>query len=107
MLRFLFFRFVQGILVVLGVLCITFLLLRQAPGGPFQSERNVEPHIRARQEAHYGYDKPWYVQLGRHIAGFATFDFPPSNKLKGMGVEEVIMQALPVSTARKASSDCT
>ncbi|HYF33744.1 MAG TPA: ABC transporter permease [Prosthecobacter sp.] len=99
MIRFLLSRTVQGIFVVLGVLCITFLLLRLAPGGPFQSERAVEPHIRARQEAHYGYDKPWFIQLARHIAGFATFNFPPSPKLKGMGVEEVIAQGFPISTA--------
>lgn len=97
MLRFLLSRVIQGIAVILGVLCITFAMLKAAPGGPFQSERNVADHIRKQQEALYGFDKPWPVQLGRYIVSFATFDFPPSHKMPGRGVDEVIVQAFPVS----------
>lgn len=97
MLRFLLSRVLQGIAVIIGVLCITFLLLRLAPGGPFQGERDVPEHIRRQQEVMYGLDKPVAVQLWNHIVNFATFQFPPSPKMPGRGVEEVIAQGFPVS----------
>jgi oligopeptide transport system permease protein len=97
MFRFLLSRVLQGIAVILGVLCITFLLLKMAPGGPFQSERDVPEHIRRQQEIMYGLDKPVVIQLWNHIVNFATFRFPPSPKMPGRGVEEVIAQGFPVS----------
>lgn len=97
MFRFIFSRVLQGLAVILGVLCITFGLLRLAPGGPFQSERDVPEHIRQQQMAMYGMDKPVHVQLWNHIVSFATFDFPPSPKSPGRGVDEIILQAFPVS----------
>jgi oligopeptide transport system permease protein len=87
----------QGIAVILGVLCITFLLLRMAPGGPFQGERVVAEHIRQAQAVRYGFDKPLPVQLWNHIVSFVTFDFPPSPMMPGRGVDEVIAQGFPVS----------
>ena len=97
MLRFLLSRVLQGIAVILGVLCITFLLLRMAPGGPFQGERVVAEHIRQAQAVRYGFDKPLPVQLWNHIVSFVTFDFPPSPMMPGRGVDEVIAQGFPVS----------
>lgn len=97
MLRFLFHRVLQGVLVVLSVLCITFVLQKQAPGSPLQSERNIPEHIRAEKAAQLGLDKPPLVQLWLHIVHFATFDFPPSDKTPARGVDEIIIQAFPVS----------
>lgn len=97
MLRFLINRVVQGVVVIVGVLCITFLLLRMAPGGPFQGERDVPEHIRRQQEAMYGLDQPLPIQLWNHIVNFATFQFPPSPTTPGRGVGEIIAQGFPVS----------
>ncbi len=97
MLRFLISRLLQGLAVILGVLCITFVLLKMAPGSPMQSERNIPEHIREQQIISRGLHKPAYVQLWRHIVGFATFNFPTSSKNPGRGVDEIITQAFPVS----------
>jgi oligopeptide transport system permease protein len=99
MLRFIASRTIQGLAVILAVLVITFVLLKLSPSSPFNSERNQSPEVRAAQNAYYGFDKPWPVQLWRHISGFATFHFPPSIKLKGRNVGEIIAQAFPVSVA--------
>lgn len=99
MLRFIFSRIIQGIVVVFAVIVITFMLLKLSPGGPFNSERQMQPHIRAMQDAYYGFDKPWHVQLWRHIKGYATFHFPASTKKPGRGVDEIIAQSFPVSAA--------
>lgn len=97
MLRFLLSRILQGLVVLLGVLCITFALLKLAPGSPLQSERNLPEHIRAQRAAASGLDQPLPVQLWRHIRSFATFDFPVSAKSPGRGVDEIIAQSFPVS----------
>ena len=46
MLRFILSRIVQGIVVVFAVIVITFLLLKLSPGGPFNKEREMQPHVR-------------------------------------------------------------
>jgi oligopeptide transport system permease protein len=97
MLRFIASRVIQGVIVILVVLVITFVLLKISPSSPFASEKNVSEEIRAQQIAYYGLDKPWPVQLWRHVSGFVTFNFPPSYKLKGRNVGEIIAQAFPVS----------
>jgi oligopeptide transport system permease protein len=97
MLRFLASRLVQAALVLLAVLCITFVLLKRAPGSPLESERNIPEHIRAQKLAQLGLDQPEYVQLWRHIRAFATFQFPISEKNGGRTVDEIIREAFPVS----------
>jgi oligopeptide transport system permease protein len=97
MFRFIFSRVLQGLAVILGVLCITFALLKNAPGSPLQSERNIPEHIRAQRMAASGLDQPLPVQLWRYIVSFATFDFPVSVRTPGRGVDEIILEAFPVS----------
>lgn len=97
MVRFLASRILQGVVVIVAVIVITFLLLKVSPGGPFNKEREMPPHVREMLEAYYGLDKPWPVQLWRHLKGYATFQFPESLKMPGRGVDEIIMQGFPVS----------
>lgn len=97
MFRFILSRILQGVAVILGVLCITFALLKNAPGSPLQSERNIPEHIRAQRMAASGLDQPLPVQLWRYIVSFATFDFPVSVRTPGRGVDEIILEAFPVS----------
>lgn len=104
MLRFLASRLLQGLAVILGVLCITFVLLKTAPGSPLQSERNVPEHIRAQRMADTGLDKPLPVQLWKYLKSFATFNFPTSVKNPGRGVDEIILQAFPISAQVGASA---
>src|SRR5580698_4772205 len=97
MLRFLASRMLQGIIVIYAVLIITFALQKLSPTSPFNSERNIPDEIRARNEAYYGYDKPWPEQLRRHLWAYTTFNPPGSIKLIGRGVGEIIAQGFPVS----------
>ena len=99
MLRFILSRIIQGIVVILSVIVITFLLLHISPGGPFNKERQMQPHVKAMLESYYGLDQPWYVQLGRHVKGYATFNFPVSTQRPGRGVDEIIAQGFPVSAS--------
>jgi oligopeptide transport system permease protein len=99
MIRFLLSRLLQGIIVILAVITITFALSRMLPGGPIQSEKNTSPEAIAAQRAYLGLDKPWYVQLGLQISHYATLDLPESFHFKGRGVDEIIASGFPVSAA--------
>ncbi len=90
-------RFVHGLIVLWVVATLTFLLLRLAPGGPFDSERKLPPEVIANLEAKYHLDKPVWQQYARYIAGIARGDFGPSYKYLDRGVSEIIADTLPTS----------
>lgn len=99
MIRFLLSRIVQGLIVILAVVCVAFFLLKQSPGGPFRSERTLSKEALAARVAYYGMDQPLPVQLWRHIVHYATFDFPESTSYQGRGVDEIILSGFPVSAS--------
>ncbi len=53
MLRFIFFRMLQAIPVLLIVIAVTFVLVRQAPGGPFDAEKAVSPYVLEKLNERY------------------------------------------------------
>jgi len=79
------------------IIVLSFLLMRLAPGGPFDDEQAVPPEIRANLERAYGLDQPLAVQLGRYVSGLLRGDFGPSFKFKDFSVTELIAAGLPVS----------
>ncbi len=99
MLHFLLSRLLQGIVVILAVLVLTFFLQKMSPASPFNSEKNIPEEQRALFAAYYGYDRPWPVQLWNVIKSYATFNPPDCMKKPGRGVGEIIAQAFPVSLA--------
>ena len=72
-------------------------MLRLAPGGPFDEERQIPDAIKAKLLAYYGLDKPWYqqyaMQMGKLIRGDLGFSFKYPNRT----VNGVIGNAAPVS----------
>jgi oligopeptide transport system permease protein len=79
------------------IVVVAFMLMRLAPGGPFDEEQAIPPEIRANLERAYGLDQPAYVQLGRYLASLSRGDFGPSFKFKDFTVTELIAAGLPVS----------
>jgi oligopeptide transport system permease protein len=90
-------RFVHGVIVLWAVATLTFLLLRLAPGGPFDSERKLPPEIVANLEAKYHLNEPVLEQYVRYLAGLTHGDFGPSYKYLDRGVTEIIADTLPTS----------
>lgn len=95
--RVLLKRFLHGLLVLWAVATLTFLLLRIAPGGPFDSERKLPPEVIANLEAKYHLDKPVWQQYLRYLAAIGHGDFGPSYKYLDRGVSEIIAETLPTS----------
>lgn len=84
-----------GPLVVVLAL-VTFGMLKLAPGGPFDAERNVPPEIQRQLEARFHLDDPWYEQFVSYMVGIADGTLP-SLKRPGLTVGELIADSFPVS----------
>jgi len=97
MISLLLKRFLHGVIVLWAVATLTFVLLRLAPGGPFDSERRLPPEIIANLEAKYHLNEPVLEQYLRYLAGIARGDLGPSYKYLDRGVTEVIADTLPTS----------
>jgi oligopeptide transport system permease protein len=90
-------RLLGAIPTLAVIVVLAFLLMRLAPGGPFDEEQAIPPEIRANLERAYGLDQPLPVQLGRYLSGLVRGDFGPSFKFKDFTVTELIAAGLPVS----------
>jgi len=95
--RFVVRRLLALVPTVWVIVTITFFLIRLAPGGPFQAEREIPAEAKAALQAKYGLDQPLHVQYGRYLANVARFDFGPSYKYPSRTVREIVLGALPVS----------
>jgi len=51
-------RLATAVPTLLGVILLSFVLMRAAPGSPFDAERPLDPATRAAFAAAYGLDKP-------------------------------------------------
>jgi oligopeptide transport system permease protein len=113
--------FVGPLLVVISFLA--FVLLRLAPGGPFDKERvPASPEIEKALRARYHLDEPLGQQYLRYVGlwwekrepggwrrvngGLIVGDFGPSLKYRDHSVNDIIAQALPVSLSLGALAFC-
>jgi len=79
------------------IITLSFLIIRLAPGGPFDEEQSLPPAIKANLDAAYGLDQPLARQYFRYLQNLARGDFGPSFKFRDVSVGELIAQGLPVS----------
>jgi len=98
MLKFIVRRVAWTIPVILLVILMTFVMMRQIKGNPFQvTERPVPESIQRNLERAYHLDQPWYVQYAYYIKGVALFDLGPSLVQRNQDVNDIIRQSFPVS----------
>ena len=97
MLSFAFRRFLSAIPTLLVLLALSFALIRVAPGGPFDAERQIPAEIQERLNATYHLDEPLWMQFGRYLGNLLQGDFGPSFQYKDYTVTELIAAGFPVS----------
>ena len=97
LLPFVLRRTAFGIVTVLIVFTISFFLMRAVPGGPFDTERRLEPEIRRNLEAKYRLDRPLIEQYGGALSDLLLLDLGPSMNLKDYRVNDVIREGFPPS----------
>jgi len=84
--------------LLLAISFLAFVLVRIAPGGPFDRERQpASPEIKRALEAKFHLDEPVWKQYLRYLGGLVQGDFGPSLKYRNHTVTDIIKQSLPVS----------
>ncbi len=94
--------FLRRLLLLFPLLLIIsffgFVLVRVAPGGPFDRERRpATPEIERAIKAKYHLDEPILKQYVRFLGDLAHGDFGISLKYRNHTVNDIILQALPVT----------
>lgn len=97
MFSFILRRVLAAIPVLFIVVLITFVLIRLAPGGPFDQERNVPPQVLENLNKRYHLDDPIHVQFFDYIGNLLQGDFGPSFKYPNRSVTEIIFSGAPVT----------
>ena len=90
-------RLLGTIPTLLVIITLAFVVMRLAPGGPFDDEQSLPPEIMANLQTAYGLDQPVHVQFARYVRGLLHGDLGPSFRYKDYRVTELIAQGLPVT----------
>lgn len=90
-------RLLGAIPTLLVIATVTFFLIRIAPGGPFDQERQVPAEILKNLNAKYNLDEPLVKQYLRYLGDLLQGDLGPSFVYAGRTVNEIIAETFPVS----------
>ena len=90
-------RLLIAIPTMFVIVALSFLLIRAAPGGPFDEEAALEPQVVENMQAAYHLDKPLLTQFSIYIGNVLRGDLGPSMIYKDFSVNELLMSGLPVS----------
>lgn len=82
---------------MLAIITMAFLMMRAAPGGPFDGERKLPAATEQAIAAKFGFDKPLHEQYLNYVGGVLQGDFGPSYKTLGKSVNQLIADGLPIS----------
>ena len=97
MLRFIARRLLQMVPVLFVIATLTFFMIRLAPGGPFDTERNTTPEIQRSLDRYYGFNLPVYRQYLRWLGNALHGDLGPSFRYANRSVNELIAESFPIS----------
>ncbi len=97
MISFIFKRLLQAIPVLFVVSLATFVMIRSAPGGPFDSDRNVPPEIIKKLNERYHLNDPLWKQYVDYMGNVLQGDFGPSFKYPSHTVNDLIAAGFPAT----------
>lgn len=97
MFPFVLKRLLSAIPTLFVVITISFFMMKAAPGGPFDRERQLPPEIEANILRAYNLDKPVHEQYFIYIGNILRGDFGPSYKYLDFTVTDLISMGFPVS----------
>ncbi len=97
MLKFTLKKILGIIPTLLVIIFLCFFVMRMAPGSPFDSEKPIDPQVKARLMEKYHLDKPFYIQAFYYITNALRGDLGPSLKKKDLTVSQYIKLGFPKS----------
>lgn len=90
-------RALEALLTLWLLATLCFVLLRAAPGGPFDAEKTAPPEVEAALAAQYRLDQPLPAQYGHWLADVVRGDLGPSFQYPDYTVNELLAASLPIS----------
>ena len=93
-------RLVWSVPLLFLVMLATYALLRGMGGDPFvlpEGFVGVPLPLERELREYYRIDEPWVVEFLHYVRNVAQFDFGPSLNRRGLSVDSVIEQSLPVT----------
>ena len=104
MLRFFLARVVTAVPTLFIIIALAFFLMRLAPGGPFDTERALDPEIAKNLRRIYKLDLPLLEQFWLYLQSLGHGDLGPSLHWRDFGVNELFAKALPISASLGAKA---
>ncbi|ABQ13441.1 ABC transporter permease [Dichelobacter nodosus] len=97
MFRYMLRRLCTAVPTLLVIVTLAFFMIRLAPGGPFDLERNLPPEIQANLQAMYHLDEPLWRQYLIYLSHVMRGDLGASFQYADRSVNELIAFGFPVS----------
>jgi peptide/nickel transport system permease protein len=100
MLKYILKRLLLSVPLVLGIVTVTFFIVRLAPGDPMnmyieqQRQRRVDPEVIELLRERYGLDQPIHIQYVRWLQNLAKGDLGESFRLR-RPVRDMLVEAIP------------
>ena len=88
--------------VLFGIATITFFLMQFVPGGPWDSDKPLDPRVVENLNLRYGLDDPLWEQYGRFLADAIRGDLGVSYTQQGRKVTDILWQGLPTTATLAA-----
>jgi oligopeptide transport system permease protein len=85
--------------VLFCVATLTFFLIRLAPGGPFDSDKQIPEEIMQNILAKYDLDQPLHIQYGRYMWNLMQGDLGPSYRYAALSVNSIIAETWHISAS--------
>jgi oligopeptide transport system permease protein len=89
-------RLLAAIPTMLAIVTLAFILLRMAPGGPFDTEKELLPEVRAHIESAYHLDESLPAQYLRYLGQLVRGDLGPSFQYPDTRVNTLIAAGFPI-----------
>lgn len=96
MTRYIVKRVLLAVVTILIICVVTFFTMHAVPGGPFNSEKALDPATVQALNERYGLDEPLPVQFINWMTGIVQGDFGVSLK-NGREIKEIIGESFPIS----------
>ncbi|OUU22697.1 MAG: hypothetical protein CBC13_07295 [Planctomycetia bacterium TMED53] len=97
MTRFLLHRTLASLVTIWAVFTLSFLVIRSAPGGPFDAERDPPAAVKAAIEARYQLNQPLWQQYLDQGWSWITLDPGPSLRQPDHDVATILSAGIPAS----------
>jgi oligopeptide transport system permease protein len=97
MTKYIIRRFIGLLPTLFVIITLSFFIIRIAPGGPFDAEKELPKQIRENIEKKYHMDEPLAVQYLRYLYEILQGDLGPSFRYQDHDVSFYIFNSLPHS----------